>query len=66
MRFLVTRTSSWTDPPCPEAFKLLSKVGWYVDLSSLEELLAFVRTHGKIVVETDPQMLIEIYDFYRE
>lgn len=44
--------------------------GYFIDIANLEELLAFMDTHGPIVIQktnTNPQMReIEIYDDYRE
>lgn len=46
------------------------EVAWFLDLGSLEDLLAFIGRHGDVVVMTDPDRyedpVIEIYDGYRE
>lgn len=55
-RFKVTRASG----PAPQQF---------VDLDTLDDLLAFQAEHGKLIVSTDPltdEPHIEIYDGYRE
>ena len=50
---------------------------WYVDINTLEELMALFKKHGKLVIEESwlghydeeqkkPIMEIEIYDDYRE
>ena len=63
MRYKVTRTSDWADAekPCEEAVPIGDK--WYVDINSLEDLMAFIGRHGKVVVRSN---WIEIYDDYRE
>jgi hypothetical protein len=63
MKFYVTRTSQWGGcRPCPEAN---GKIGeWYVEFSTLEELMFFVEKRGDVIVSK--YMSIEIYDGYRE
>jgi hypothetical protein len=42
---------------------------WYIDLSSIEELIAFMNRHGSIILDRemdDETYGIEIYDDYRE
>jgi len=40
---------------------------WYVEISTLAELLAFARTHGELVIGTDgTDHYLEIYDGRRE
>ncbi len=80
MRFRVTRTSGYAiqtrqERPCREAedepgidTQGYAVTKWYVEIGSLEELIAFIRRHGRIVltpVEQGPDH-IEIYDDYRE
>ena len=71
MRFFVTRTSSPLEySPCENAYrgsKPLEKNDWFVNINTLEELIAFKNIHGKIILDdfvSDPS--IEIYDDYRE
>lgn len=82
MKFRLSRTTqNWSGRPCPEASSVVIKDGmghdakiWYVELATLDDLLAFIKKHGDIVVSeaTDsylpPDMIfwIEIYDGYRE
>ena len=45
--------------------------GWFVDLDSIEDLVAFATTYGDLIVsdqwwQGDPTPAIEIYDDYRE
>lgn len=41
--------------------------GWYVKLSSLKALKEFISEHGECVLsEIDGEIVIEIYDDYRE
>ena len=50
--------------------RLADKAAWFVDIESLEELVAFVNRHGDVVIGEhwmgDPHLRIEIYDGYRE
>lgn len=109
MRFLVTRTSLWSEErPCEEAkLEQFTKVEewsvddpqklylgetwyrhgvnhrvengkikrdfhvkrWFVEINTLEELLAFMRRHGRIILH--PELVshdieIEIYDVWRD
>ena len=44
--------------------------GWFVDINSLEELMAFYQRHGRIIIfpswDNYTIPCIEIYDDYRE
>lgn len=82
MRFKIERTSLYTNkPPCEEAYTLpdedeylpgFSK--YYVDINTIEELLAFTDKYGRVVIDSQPSQVmksqpnptIEIYDTYRE
>jgi predicted RNA-binding protein associated with RNAse of E/G family len=74
MRFKISRTSGWdNDPPCKEAYTLPEEYNpkdhyhkWYIDINSLDELIKFVDKYGDIVVSTENDPYIEIYDTYRE
>ena len=74
MRFKITRTSGWyNNPPCKEAYTLPEEYDprawyqtWYIDINSLDELIKFVDKYGEIVVSTENDPYIEIYDTYRE
>ena len=84
MRFVVTRTSVWGNktPPCANAYYVESEElphwkeygwhTWYIDISSLEELLNFQKEVGKEIIVyrsddiTDAPFEIEIYDTWRE
>lgn len=69
MKFAVTRTSDWRkeSAPVPEAVRGgLDEYGenvWYVEIPDLESLVAFAKTHRRIILRNDE---IEIYDDYRE
>lgn len=69
MKFEVVRTSiRWKveEAPCPEAEKLPNGI-WQVEIASLEDLIAFVREHGEVVINAGlHRPIIEIYDDYRE
>ena len=82
MRFQVFRSSmrfQHEEPPCPDAVAevVYGRTEWYIDINTLEELVAFGAEHGNIVVAigggescTDVSRSsgswIEIYDYYRE
>jgi len=87
MEFVVSRTSMETSPnkPCEEAYKKTCPVivewdwwpkkeeveTWFVQLSSLEELLSFTDKYGgKVILMRNPYnhnfWKVEIYDNYRE
>ncbi len=79
MNFRVYRTSSYSyeNQPCDEAFYAgkapnvdrVNTPEWEVTLNSLEELVAFCRKHGDLIIklsEDYPEPCIEIYDDYRE
>lgn len=53
--------------PCPDAWRddvSPKETAWWVELNSLEELMAFSARYGALVVDDGPS--IEIYDDYRE
>lgn len=74
MKFIVSRTSLWSnnDSPCEEAKQEMFEDGpdWTIEINSLEELIAFRKKYGEIILtasvlpEIDNE--IEIYDDYRE
>ena len=72
MKFKVERTSDiWNDKqPCPEAIREtigaydVPTIDWFVNIDTLEELVAFAKEHGPELVFEDGR--IEIYDTYRE
>lgn len=73
MKFIVSRTSIWNnDSPCAEAKPEMFEDGpnWTIEINSLEELIAFRKKYGEIILtasrypEIDNE--IEIYDDYRE
>lgn len=66
MKFIVTRTSQWDDEkPCENA-KLNNEVNlwddkqWYIEINTIEELMAFKREVGVPIIIRDNS--IEIYD----
>lgn len=70
MKFIVTRTSQWdNEKPCENA-KLDNEVNlwgdkqWYIEINTIEELMAFKREVGVPIIIRDNS--IEIYDDYRE
>lgn len=74
MRFKIRRTSKWDDTkPCEEAY-ILQGVhdpnAWYqkwsIDINTLEDLIAFSKKYGDLVIITNGEKSIEIYDTYRE
>lgn len=46
------------------------RVGWFVNIDSLDDLMKFIAKYGNIVIETSYRnhniLAIEIYDDYRE
>ncbi len=75
MRFKVKRTwlddptaRPYTDTPAgPNPAQPGQHSEWYVDLPSLDALMAFVLEHGGLVVGTDGgEHYLELYDAYRE
>ena len=75
MKFIVRRTSELylgrTPKPCEGAKK--EKREWTINLDTLDDLIKFVKTYGKVVVspgdlfDNDKMPYeIEIYDTYRE
>jgi len=79
MRFQVTRISPYEKKPCEEAEAGRSNPWtdhpvWFIELGTLEDLLAFEVKYGKLVLrsadeeldEEGPEPVVEIYDFYRE
>lgn len=74
MKFIVSRTSVWDSniAPCEEAKREEFEDGpdWTIEINSLEELIAFRKKYGELVLtasvipEIDNE--IEIYDSYRE
>lgn len=70
MKFIVTRTSQWDDEkPCENAkldneVDLFGNKQWYIEINTIEELMAFKREVGvSIIIGSNS---IEIYDGYRE
>ncbi len=86
MRFAVSRSSNrgssqpvdgavWDYFPRVPETVVHSKKGWFIEIGSLEELMAFMHEHGKLIISArDPGDVvkgiefpfIEIYDDYRE
>jgi hypothetical protein len=72
MQFRVWRTypDSSGNPPCEGAKKVDDSMLWAIEINTLEDLLAFSRKHGEIIVGSNPKVhenpTIEIYDYYRE
>ena len=85
LKFLCSRTSLWwPERPCDEAKPWLNKEGqpvvdddgeimtWYVEIDTLEELMAFIEKHENRVIivakcyYNEGLPGIEIYDDYRE
>ena len=74
MRFRIMRTSGLGyDSPCEGAYTLPDEHDpnnwyhkWYADLNTLEELLALSKKHGDLIINTEFEPSIEIYDGYRE
>jgi hypothetical protein len=68
MQFKIKRASDilHEKPPCPEA-TLIRDDGfdkeYEVTLTSLEDLMAFIKRHGELVINSDS---ITIYDYYSE
>ena len=72
MKYKIQRVSTYNESkPCPEAFVIKVKYGnfdtewdeWAVEINTLEELQAFVKKHGSIILDDDE---IIIYDDYIE
>ena len=71
MKIEVSRTSFFVShaKPCDEAFPMEAQdetryhTGWRIEICSLDELMAFIRKYGQIVMS---EKEIEIYDTYRE
>ena len=70
MKFIVTRTSQWdNEKPCKNAkldyeVNLWGDKQWYIEINTIEELMAFKREVGvPIIIGSNS---IEIYDGYRE
>lgn len=84
MKYLIVRSSienSWKDNvrrkrPCKEAYKATytkdnkEVEAWFVDIDTLEQLMAFHKKYGSIIIETpwytENMPCIEIYDARRE
>ena len=80
MKFAVTRTTFSgyeKEPPCEEAQEFpLGAPGdddefvehmWWIEIDSLEELLAFCHKYGgAIILHSHNSWVVEIYDGYRE
>lgn len=82
MRFIITRTSRYIyseENPCDGATKEkiftdwkepVEVTAWFKEINTLEELLAFIKKNGQIVIGKSYQnkkyLEIEIYDDYRE
>ena len=61
MKTEIKRTSIWGEgKPCDEA---MYDGRWELELNSLEDLMAFTKKYGPLVVS---DKYIEIYDDYRE
>jgi hypothetical protein len=65
VKFRIYRTSFYCAPaePCEEAFQESGL--WFVEIATLEELIAFSAKHGDLVFHAEGDT-IEIYDDYRE
>jgi len=67
MKFTVTRTSDSQAKPCDEAsiegMDMWNEPIYWVEINTLEELMAFIAKYGRIVLYDGK---IEIYDDYRE
>ncbi len=64
MNFRIHRTSDSLypeKPPCEESYK--DNEEYYIEISSLEDLIDFADKHGDLVISRGS---IEIYDTYRE
>jgi len=78
---------SWNQKPCDEAVpgtfnefcgpardlksQQEERQGWFVDLDTQADLIAFIKRHGSVVImehlfSVDDLMVIEVYDAYRE
>ena len=76
MKFLVERTRISEEKPCEEAVKrekvYTDDFGWYVNISSLEELIKFIDNANEEVIIKEVQehnqkyYALEIYDCFRE
>ena len=75
MRFAISRTSEQFAEPAPTPCKGAYRVDgdaerWFIDFSSLEDLMAFANTHGLLVLIPPRKGVaypeLEIYDGYRE
>lgn len=77
MEFRIERTSDTRHRPCEGAYRRAewddlewSRWGWAIEIASLDELLALVRKHGRIIIAPPPKaggpFHLEIYDYYRE
>jgi len=44
----------------------LKNRGWFIAVESLEELVTFIKKHGRVIVSVEDNSTIEIYDDYRE
>lgn len=77
MKFLIDRTSRYTEKPCEEAVPTkeglpqgLQCNAWEIEISSIEDLRDFVKKYGDIVISEslfeDDRLEIEIYDQPRE
>ena len=76
MKFIVTRTSMWSEKsPCEEAKRDSIVEGdktydvWSIEINTIEELIDFADKHGDIIIEDSfyrEYKEIEIYDTWRE
>ncbi len=71
MEFRVIRSSQFSDEK-PRNVKGLYKKDkyWYVQINTLEELIEFYKKHTDLIIQENwdnkEEMMIEIYDDYRE
>ncbi len=76
MKFHICRTSACSniESPCKEAVRNDKDKNWYIEISTLEELLALVDKCGETIIlqasfeKTDEPYIpqLEIYDDYKE
>ena len=73
MRFSITRTSDWQNCPCRESVFNRETQEYNIEINTLEELVAFAKKYGDLVLKDDNDYgkekdipSIEIYDDYRE
>lgn len=71
MEFRVTRSSQFSDEKPRDVKGIYKKDdNWYIKINTLEELLAFYKEYGDLIIsenlDNKEEMQIEIYDDYRE